>query len=126
MNSNTLLYRQIKTGWFKSGDDDTITSLAFLPKKDQRLHISVDDGDMISAEESWLHHTAKPNVKSLGVKAVTVAECNDQSLRACHDLPNSKEHVSINFEGLSNGKRAQKGKNLADDANRRGWCFRPS
>ena len=120
MNPNTLLYRQIHPSWVQEG---RATSQAFrpTPKDDNRL--SVYDGDQITAEAAWKHYTLK--LPSVGVMAVTVAECEKRQLAVIPDpLPDFSEHALIDFTGLTANQTRRTAQQLTAAANARGWQFR--
>lgn len=114
-----LLYRQIHPTFVSN---DRVTSQAFTPGKDRRL--SVYDGDMIAAENAWKHYVMEMDLRSSGVMAVTEAECRSQDLPVIPDPVDYQEHMVIDFNGLTPRNRKDAAKSLADDANKRGWCYR--
>lgn len=120
MNNNTLLYRQINPKW-KQGDG--VNSQAFEPSRSHDRLLSVYDGDLISAEESWIHFTRSRC--SIGVLAVTIAECHTQDLEVRPEPQEFKEHAVIDFRNITNKKRERKADRLTEYANQRGWCFHP-
>ena len=87
--------------------------------------LSVYNGDLISAQESWLHFTKEVHCDSIGVLAVTVGECATQDLKAYPDTKDFLEHAVIDFRDLTWGQMERKAKKLYNYALRRGWCFRP-
>jgi hypothetical protein len=84
VTDQTLLLRQIHPSFI---DRDRVTSQAFRPTEKDRGKLSVYDGDLISAEGSWKHYTARV-LKSAGVLAVTVGEC------AAEQLPTGSIRIS--------------------------------
>ena len=121
MNANTLLYRQIHPTWVQEG---RATSQAFRPTPKDDYRLSVYDGDQITAEAAWNHYTLK--LPSVGVMAVTVAECQRQQLAAISDpLPGFSEHALIDFTGLTANQARRTARQLTRIANARGWQFRP-
>ena len=87
--------------------------------------MSVDNGDMVSAEESFRSFTER--FESAGVLAVTVAECQAQELQVVPDSQvDCSAHTVIDFSGLSGGKTKKAAERLRDDAVRRGWQYQPS
>ncbi len=71
MNGNTLLYRQINPHLIING---RVGSRAFRPSHKPR-HLSVYNGDQITARGAWLHYTSTFQHESIGVMAVIVDEC---------------------------------------------------
>ena len=77
--------------------------------------MSVDNGDMVSAEESFRSFTER--FESAGVLAVTVAECQAQELQVVPDSQLDRSaHTVIDFSGLSGGKTKKAAERLRDDA----------
>jgi hypothetical protein len=92
------------------------------PKDEERL--SVYDGDLISAEDSWRHFTEELQFSSVGVLAVTVRECTLQGLQAEPDPQPFPEHAVIRFDGCQKSQIAKKAKHLKQYAEKRGWQYR--
>lgn len=119
MTSATLLLRQIHPNFVKQG---RVTSQAFRPTPKDESKLSVYDGDLISPAESWEHYR-KRNLESVGVTAVTVAECDKEGLKV-HSSPEVfPEHADIDFTGLTGGQCESKSKRLRSAAEARGWLF---
>ena len=123
MNDNTLLLRQIHPSFVRNGK---VTSQAFRPTPKDEGKLSCDDGDQITAENSWRRYTETLGLGSLGVLAVSVNECQSLKLPVDPDGVPYPEHVSILFEGLSNRQREKRAKRLRAHANLRGWLHGPS
>ncbi len=79
MTPNTLLWRQVHPNFIQQ---EIPTSQAFRPSTKDKEKPSVDNGDIISAEQSYLNYTKK-GYESGGVLAVTVGECKEINPR-CH------------------------------------------
>ena len=77
MTPDTLLLRQIHPSFIQDG---RVTSQAFRPTPKDEFLLSVDDGDRVSADASWQRFIANPACKSVGVQAVSQAECAVQAL----------------------------------------------
>jgi len=123
MRDATLLHRQINPNWIQNG---RVGSQAFRPMpKDENL-LSVYDGDLIIAENAWLHFTTKLGFKSSGVLGITVAECIGLDLTARADPEPFLEHAVVDFTGLSNSAAQKKSQVLRTKAETRGWQYRPS
>ena len=98
MDSTTLLLRQVHPSFIQDG---RITSQVFRPTpKDENL-LSIDNGDMISAEASFIRFCARPDCRSVGVIAVNKEECDQQELPVREDGKPYPEHCSIDFSGYS-------------------------
>ena len=122
MNRNTLLFRQISPSWMRNGCP---MRQAFTPTAKDKGYLSVYDGDMITAEESWLHHTQELGLISVGVIAVTFAECAALELPVTPDPAPFPSHAIIHFTGYTNSQIKDKAKVLSTLANQRGWQYRP-
>ena len=101
MNEETPLYRQVHPGWIRDGIS---TSQAFRPTPKDIGMLSVHDGDRITAAATWERYVAQ-GMESFGVLAVTKGECERLGLRVIPDpLPESPEHVLIDFTGLNRSR----------------------
>lgn len=125
-----LLLRQIHPSWIQEDEVSTaaftpesVTTLAFKATKEHNFKLSTAHQEMIGAEEAWERHTQQLGRTSVGVMAVSVDECHAQELPAIHDRYEFEDHVSIDFNGLSNGKRDRKASALRTAAQQRGWQF---
>ena len=119
MNGSTLLLRQIHPSFVKLG---RVTSQAFRPTPKDEHKLSVYDGDLITPAAAWQHYRAR-NLESVGVLAVTVAECQNENLQV-HSSPELfLEHAEIDFIGLSSNACERTGKKLKGAAEARGWLF---
>jgi hypothetical protein len=120
VNAQTLLYRQVHPAF--TDNSGKPTSQVFTPNSGL---LSIYDGSLISAQAAWTHYTTILNLQSVGVIAVTVAECLGAGLRVYSDpQPNFDEHSLIDFRRLSStsqGKRTAK--KLLDLAVLRSWLF---
>ncbi len=121
MTPDTLLFRQVHPSWIREG---RVTSQAFTPTKKDEKRLSVYDGDQISAKDAWSHYTKKLGSRSIGVLAVTVAECEELDLSVVPDPNPFPEHVVIQFDGFSNSQIGKKAKRLTRTAESRGWQYR--
>lgn len=123
MTSDTLLFRHINPNWVQN---NRVTSQAFRPTpKDQSL-LSAYNGDRIHAEASWKHFTTELGRDSVGVYAVTVAECAALNLPARPDPEPFPEHAVIDFTGVGSSAADKKSKTLRNQAETRGWLYRPA
>lgn len=123
MNAQTLLFRQINPSWVQN---NRVTSQAFRPTpKDENL-LSAYNGDLIATEASWQHFTGQLGRASIGVYAVTHAECAAQQLPARPDPREFAEHAVIDFTGVGSSAAEKKSKVLRNQAEARGWLYQPA
>ena len=121
MTDETLLLRQVHPGFIQKGRP---SSQVFRPTPKDENKLSVYDGDMITAEQSWQHFTGDLGYQSVGVLAVAVGECAEQSLPAVSSPEVFKEHAHIDFTGCTASQIEKKGKKLLAAALVRGWQYR--
>ena len=120
MSPETLLLRQIHPSFVQNG---RVTSQAFRPTpKDENL-LSVDNGDLVKAEDSWKRFTGTPGCQSIGVQAVSQAECSAQKLRVLEDGIPHPGHCSIDFSALNKKQTELAAKLLRTQAQQRDWLF---
>jgi hypothetical protein len=120
MTPDTLLLRQIHPSFVQDG---RVTSQAFRPTPKDEFLLSVDDGDRVSAEASWQRFTANSACKSIGVQALSQAECAGQELAVIEDGVPHPEHCSIDFTAFDKKIIEKKAKLLRAQAEMRGWLF---
>lgn len=123
MKSDSLLFRQVHPNWLKGNH---VTSQAFKPTPKDEGQLSVDDGDLITADKAYEQYTVGKGLSSIGVLAVTVAECEQEGLSAMPDpKPCQPSHAVINFADNSSSEIEKKAKRLREAAMRRNWQYRP-
>ena len=122
LNGNTPLLRQVHPTWVREGH---VTSHVFCPTPKDKGCISVYDGDLISPSKAWNHYTTGQRLQSVGVVAVTVGECNAQSLAVyAATQGHFPEHVLVDFNQLPPTKSIPRvAKALRECANVRDWLF---
>ncbi len=118
MNDSTVLLRQINPSFVQSG---RVTSQAFRPTPKDQKRLSVDNGDLISAEASFLQFQTNPNCRSAGVMAFTCGECGQLALEIDEDGVPYESHCSVKFDPFSNSEIEKKAKFLSHFAQQRGW-----
>lgn len=123
MNSATLLYRQINPSWVQG---QNVTSQAFKPTPKDDKKLSVYDGDIVDAAESWRHFTEELKLSSVGVLAVSEGECAEQSLPVVPDPDTFLAHALIDFSEESSSSTERKAKILRTKASNRGWQYQAS
>ena len=124
MNDQTLLHRQINPFFVKCGE---ITSQVFTPKPNDRLLLSVYNGDTISPADSFRHYTRRPECRSVGTVSVIRGECLSLSLPAGEDpLDDNPDHAVIDFSNAESKSAVRKlAEKLKDFALARGWTHGP-
>ena len=118
MNSGTLLHRQVNPSWMQQG---RITSQVFKPTPKDHYRLSVYDGDQVTALQAWLHYTTELGFASIGVLAVTVAECEALDLAAEPDPEPFPAHAVIRFDACTPSQIEKKAKRLKAAGEARGW-----
>ncbi len=121
MNSDTVLLRQIHPSFVQQG---RVTSQAFRPTPKDEHKLSMYDGDQISAERSYRHHTESIGFASVDVLGVTVAECKDLELAVVPDPEPFPEHVFIDYSAFDKNVVEKKAKLLKAQTESHGWLFR--
>jgi hypothetical protein len=121
MTPDTLLLRQIHPSFIQDG---RVTSQAFRPTPKDEFLLSVDDGDRVTAEASWQRFMVNPACKSVGVQALSLAECAAQELTVIEDGNPHPEHCSVDFTAFDRKAIEKKSKLLRAQAETRGWLFR--
>lgn len=121
MTPDTLLLRQIHPSFVQDG---RVTSQAFRPTPKDECHLSVDNGDRITAETAWRRFTSDPACKSTGVQAITQGDCAAQTLPVIEDGNPHPEHCSIDFSAFDKKTIETKAKIFRASAATRGWLFK--
>lgn len=124
MEQATNLYRQIHPSWIQN---NRVTSQAFRPTPKDDKKLSVYNGDMYNAQESFEHYTKTNNLPSDGVLSVTVFEATDNTNLTCsEDNELFQGHALINYGDLeTNGQIERVSKKLTTTAFTKGWAFKP-
>ena len=84
------------------------------------------NGDMITPEAAYSHHTEKLDLSSAGVRAVSYGECDGLELPTMTDGKGHPAHASIDFRSHSAGQVKAKAKRLRDYADAREWLHQAS
>lgn len=120
MNTDTLLLRQIHPAFVQHG---RVTSQAFRPTPKDQSRLSVYDGDMIEPPAAHIHYTGTLGHVSIGVMAVSVAECTALDLPAIADPEPFPEHAVIDFTSFGKKQVEKKAKQLRAKAEERAWLY---
>lgn len=83
-----------------------------LPLDILKFLLSVDDGNRVSAEASWQCFIINPACKSVGVQALSQAECTAQELTAIEDGTPHPEHCPVDFTAFDKKAIEKKSKLL--------------
>lgn len=81
------------------------------------------DGDQMTPRQAYTHYTRLLVLNSVGVMAVTVAECGQQKLPVVPDPVSFPEHILVDFRAFSNSDIKTKAKHLTQAAHLRGWQY---
>jgi hypothetical protein len=123
LNPTLLLHRQIPSAWIQG---DRVTSQSFKPYPKDNNRVSVYRDDLMSAEEAWRHYTEELRLNSVGIVAVSVEECRNESLAVDPDGIPYPAHASIVFPlELSKNQIEKTAGRLAAKARSRGWQYGP-
>jgi hypothetical protein len=120
MSPETVLLRQINPSFVQAG---RVTSQAFRPTPKDEQCLSVYDGDKIQAHAAWAHFTKNPVCHSVGVLAVSHAECDAEELPVIADGVPFPEHCYVDYSGFDKKAIEKKAKVLSRLAQLRGWLF---
>lgn len=116
------LLRQVHPNWCNDGQ---LSREAFNPSQEQCRKLSVDNGNTVTAEASYLHHENK--LETIGVVSVTAGEAEAEGLRVVHDPERCwKHHMFVDFNVLgSRSERRKAADALTFTAQQRGWAYNP-
>lgn len=97
MTPDTLLFRQAHPNFMDAGQP---TSQVFCPFPKDHGHLSVYNGDLITASDSHAHYTVTLGFLSQSVWTVTKAEADGASVPASTDpRVDFPSHAKIDFSG---------------------------
>jgi len=123
MTPRTLLYRHVNQSWMQQG---VPSSQTFRPTLKDKGKLSVYDGDIIvSAEAAYEHWTRDLRLGSVGVLAVTEAECSRLNLPAVTDGVPFPAHATIDFTNCPSTEIKRLSVRLKQHSLERGWQYRP-
>jgi hypothetical protein len=128
LRDDELLFRQVNPGWVRDG---RVSSQAFRPTRKDAGLLSVDRASLANAESSFRLFTEGLRRPSAGTWAVTVQECDEQSLPVIEDpLTSPPEvvanpaHAVISYKDVSSNQQVEsKSQALARCARERGRLF---
>ena len=120
MNQDTLFYRQIHDRYVKP--DGHVASIAFRPLPKDEHMLSVYDGDKIDPMGALVHFTETRGFTSVGILAVSGAECDAETLPRIEDYSETNPyHVLVDFSGKNERECRKISERLRNVALRRGW-----
>jgi hypothetical protein len=137
MTLENLLHRQVNPNFIQSNQISQQafhpaaqipqpTSQVFKPTPKDNGYLSVSDGNMIDAKESFEKFIQNPQCQSIGVLSVSHDECNQWKLSVFSDpLEGQPEHVIIDFSEKTNNSIKKSATGLRDCAIKRGWSYLP-
>ncbi len=118
MTSETILLRQVHPSFAENG---TPTSQAFVPFPKDEGKLSVDDGDLTSADAAFKYFTEVLKLESIGTWGITCGEVEQSGLTSESDpLEDNPSHAVIDFSGLTEKECRKLAKKLKAHANKRG------
>ena len=120
MTVEILLLRQINPSFIQNG---RVTSQAFRPTPKDENELSVYNGSLISAKDSWQHYTEELFLKSVGVMAVSKYECIEQGIDVVFNGEPFPAHAYLSFLDLSKKEIERKAKALMSKAQNRNWIY---
>lgn len=134
MSNKSLLHRQIHPTFVVNDivsnqafleNSLTISSGAFTPTEKDEDKLSMYDGEVFSAEDSFNHYSSE--YTSYGVLSVSIDEVNSESpLYIEKDNEPFEGHSSINFSSLtSKNQKIKKAGKLRNFAIERNWTYKP-
>jgi len=118
-----MVYRQVHPSLLQHG---RVTSRAFHPTPRDKGVLSGYDGDQMTPHQSWVHYTEVVKLVSCGVLGLTVSEWQSRALTVTLDGVPYPEHVSIDFNVISQGTWEKTSKLLRDRGVSRGWLYQPT
>ena len=84
MTQDSLLFRHVNPNFVREG---RITSQVFKPTPKDKKLLSVYDGELITAQNAYMHYTVRLGFSSVGVVAVTPAECGQLAVGSADGIP---------------------------------------
>jgi len=104
--------------------DERPSSQAFRPTPKDEQMLSVYDNDQITPADAFEHYTKDLKLRSGGVLAVSMMECETLALPVTPDPGLFPEHALIDFSAHSKSATEKKAKLLRAKAEVRGWLYR--
>jgi hypothetical protein len=129
IDGDELLLRQVNPAFVRDGRP---SSQVFRPTPKDEGMVSVNRGSRCTAEAAYQQFITRPECRSCGVLAVSVAECAAEQLAAL-DAPliadddgcDDPAHAIIDFRGISKNAAEKKAGRLGRIAEVRGFLFGP-
>ncbi len=125
MNKDTLLLRQVHPSWM-AGDaisQQVFSSQTFKPTPKDKGLLSVYSGEVFEAYRAYEHYTSQGH-PSVGVVAVTPAECDTIPVPVLEDNMPFNGHCSLDYRNLSGNAIKKAASTLKAYAQKRGWLYK--
>lgn len=118
MTDDTLLLRHAHPNFVECGE---LTSQVFSPFPRDDGQLSVDDGDLITAADSFQRYTVVQNLQSAGVWAVSAYETSEFGTPAASSpVESNPAHAHLDFSGSDPKSHRKLAKKLKIKAIQRG------
>lgn len=124
-----LLFRQIHPSFIEDGEP---SSQPFRPTPKDDNKLSVDRGEISTAQESFELHTSTKGLASVGVYGLTVAEFSSQSIECFSDpiegspgAPANPAHAFADYGPHAGSAQKNIAKRLKHAAIARGCLYKP-
>ncbi len=131
MDNDTLLHRQVHPSWVQNNvvsaqafiQEKDISSLTFTPSLKDEDKLSVYNGTIFTAEQSYNHYTQ--HFESHGVLSVERIECKSiELLEILDDNVPFDGHSCIDFSNVTSKNQIKiKAQKLRNFAVKRGWTY---
>ena len=125
MDKDTLLLRQVHPSWMV-GDtisQQVFSSQTFRPTPKDNGLLSVYNGEVFDAYAAFDHFTSQGH-PSVGVVAVTPAECESIPVPVLDDNNPFHGHCSLDYRKLSGTGIKKAASTLKANAQERGWLYK--
>ncbi|MFN9304278.1 MAG: hypothetical protein ACK6DA_16085, partial [Candidatus Kapaibacterium sp.] len=125
MDKDTLLLRQVHPSWMV-GDtisQQVFSSQTFRPTPKDNGLLSVYNGEVFDAYAAFDHFTSQGH-PSVGVVAVTPAECESIPVPVLDDNNPFHGHCSLDYRNLSGTGIKKAASTLKANAQERGWLYK--
>lgn len=125
MDKDTLLLRQVHPSWMV-GDtisQQVFSSQTFKPTPKDQSMLSMYNGEMFDAYAAF-DHFSRQGHPSVGVVAVSPAECDTIPVPVIEDNQPFEGHCSLDYRALSGNGIKKAASTLKAFAQTRGWLYK--